>query len=714
MSRTPRSADEADPSGARKLRGAAIIAFILAPLLAIASGVLMFGELRASRAQQALVERSFQTREQVQRVFSLMQDAETGQRGYVITGQPGFLDPYEKAVARIDPEVARLEALAANLPGQKERLTELRRRAHLKLDEMATVLTIREQEGVEAAMSRVSGGLGKIEMDRIRVLIGELLAASDGHLERQKAVANSRAMQTYMAAAFALLLLGVSIIVAALLVISQFRLRQRLMEEREQEAIRHRAIFQNSMDALVILNPSGSIEQVNPAADRMFGYRPGELERRDSSAIAEIAPGEGLFLRRLALRGSPALGASRELTGRRSNGETFPAEVVLGSMRLSDGVHVVAAIRDISERKAAERAQEEFISTVSHELRTPLTSISGSLGLMQGGAAGEMPERAQRLIQIAKTSCDRLVRLINDLLDIQKMAAGRIEIHPARLDLRDVAFAARDALAAFAGERGATVLVAVGQSPAIVMGDFDRLVQVTVNLLSNAIKFSPPDATVSVSISETDHDITLRVSDQGPGVPEQFQPQLFRRFAQADASHIRAVGGSGLGLAISREIVERHHGAIALESTGPQGSVFTMRLPRVAHPTVLVDPSAGGGTAANILHIDDDTELSDVIGEALRNVGRVHALRTLRQARDWLATRRPDLVILDIDLPDGSGADLLPELADKAPVLVYSGQDLEGLALPGVEAILIKSRVSFEQLTEAAEALVRRREREDV
>jgi two-component sensor histidine kinase len=332
---------------------------------------------------------------------------------------------------------------------------------------------------------------------------------------------------------------------------------------------------------------------------------------------------------------------------------------------------------------------------------------------MQGGAVGEMPERAQRLIQIAKTSCDRLVRLINDLLDIQKMASGRIEIKPQRLDLRDVAMAARDALASFADERGADLIVDLGPSPAPVMGDFDRLVQVTVNLLSNAIKFSPPEAEVSLSISETEHDITLRVSDQGPGVPEQFQPQLFRRFAQADGSHIRAVGGSGLGLAISREIVERHNGAVELESTGPDGSVFIMRLPRGAQQMERRQASATSAAAA-ILHIDDDRELSHVIAAALDHLGGFHSVRTIRETREWLAAHTPDLVILDIDLPDGSGSELLPELTPKVPVLVYSGQDLEGMSLPGVEAVLIKSRVSFEQLTQAVETLVRRKKTEDV
>jgi PAS domain S-box-containing protein len=708
--------DAARSANSRGLRGAAIIAFIVAPLLAAISGLLMFGELRATRAQQVLIEHSFRTREQVQRVFSLMQDAETGQRGYVITGQADFLEPYSRAVTQIDLELVRLEVLAAEIPDQRPALLELRRHTHQKLREMGTVITIRDREGAAAAFARVAEGRGKTQMDVIRTLIEQLRTASDEHLHRQQEIADRRAAQTYLVAAFGLLLLGASIIVAALLVVSQFRLRQRLSEEREQETIRHRAIFENSMDALVILNPSGSIEQVNPAADRMFGYAPGELERRDASVIAEIAPGEGVFLRRLALRGSPALGASRELTGRRSNGETFPAEVVLGAMRLADGVHVVAAIRDISERKAAERAQEEFVSTVSHELRTPLTSISGSLGLMQGGAAGEMPERAHRLIQIAKTSCDRLVRLINDLLDIQKMQSGRIDIRPQPLDLRDVAVAARDALSSFAGERGTTVIVDFGPPAAPVMGDFDRLVQVTVNLLSNAIKFSPPEATVQLTIGQTDHDVTLRVCDEGPGVPEQFQPSLFRRFAQADGSHIRAVGGSGLGLAISREIVERHGGAIGLEQTGVDGSIFLVRLPRSAHPTPRAEAPAAATNAAlpSILHIDDDAELSDVIAAALDKVGRTVGVRTVKAARTWLVADMPDLVILDIDLPDGSGADLLPELVGKTPVIVYSGQDLDGLPLPGVEAVLIKSRVSFEQLTQAAEALIRRDEREDV
>ncbi len=178
----------------------------------------------------------------------------------------------------------------------------------------------------------------------------------------------------------------------------------------------------------------------------MFGYSARELDRRDVSLLIDIAvDGDGEFLKRLgASQGALEGGLLRQMEGTRRNGETFPVDVALGAMHLPTGIHVVAIVRDISERRRIEQMKAEFVSTVSHELRTPLTSIAGSLGLLAGGAVGPLPEKAARLIQIAQANSQRLVRLINDILDIEKIESGKLRLDMVPLDLRDIAARAID------------------------------------------------------------------------------------------------------------------------------------------------------------------------------------------------------------------------------------------------------------------------------
>uniref|UniRef100_UPI002811FF3E CHASE3 domain-containing protein n=1 Tax=Phenylobacterium sp. TaxID=1871053 RepID=UPI002811FF3E len=807
---------------ARQVRGgrAGVAALLLAPLLFIVTAALMFDALAGVERQRRTLERSYETRTQIQRVFSLLQDAETGQRGYVITGQPAFLEPYNAARAQLDAQLAALDRRFADTPAQAARMAELRRLTDAKVSDMSAVIVLRQSQGAAAAAERVRLATGKRLMDAIRVVVAEMIAeesrrVAEGH---DQAVTQGRQAQ-WIAGAVSLLLLA-SLLGAAVLLHRRDRARARLMAAVEWESTRQRAIFENTMDAIVLLNPSGSIETINRAAERMFGYERSELLRRDSATLVDFAPGEGLFLRRLAVRGDPALGEAREFTARHKDGHTFPVEVSLGAMRLRDGLHLVAALRDITERKAAERLKEEFVSTVSHELRTPMTSISASLGLMAGGAAGPLPDKAARLVHIAKTSCDRLVRLINDLLDMQKIAAGKMDLNMVELDLREVAGSAIEAIGGYARERKVSLALEAPAAPMRVRGDADRLVQVLVNFLSNAVKFSPEGAEVRLQIREDGERAVADVRDQGPGVPEAFQPSLFGRFAQANSSATRSTGGTGLGLAISREIAERHGGAVSLAESGPDGSVFRLALPMAASrppqpppraadvliceadpemaaamregveaqgfsaavlpgadgleaalgggryellllglrlsegnglsviqrlrgqgvalpPTIIVsgepsgqfagvpiadwittplDPTRlrravtdvlGDPSRVRILHLEDDVELAAVVGAALQGCGSLEAVHTLAEAMAAVRRRRPDLVILDIGLPDGSGLDLLPVLNDPAPgppVIVYSGQEIEPELVQEVQAVLTKSRVSFDALTDTVRA----------
>ncbi|MFN7108048.1 MAG: response regulator [Brevundimonas sp.] len=786
-------------------------------------------EFRSNRVVRDEIDRSYQTRSQIQAVFSLLQDAETGQRGYVITGDDRFLEPYDSATRQLD---AQLEILGRLFQTQREQSEDFERLDALsarKLQLMQTGIDARTTQGAAAGMAAVASGQGKLVMDEVRVIVGRMTDVEARALERYTRTAQVRTTRTeVMVGALFLILLAV-VVGAAVLVWRYIHTRQTLLLNIQATAARQAAIFDGAMDGIVTLNPSGSIESVNAAAAQMFGYEAAELDRRDVSLLIDIAPdGQGEFLKRLgASQGALEGGLLRQMDAQRKTGETFPVDVALGAMTLPSGVHVVAIIRDISERRRMEQLKDEFVSTVSHELRTPLTSIAGSLGLLAGGVAGVLPEKAARLIQIAQANSQRLVRLINDILDIEKIESGKLRLDMVPLDLRDIAKRSVEGVSGYADDLNVRLLLSDGE-PVSVRGDADRLIQVVTNLLSNALKFSPSGGQVRVTVDPTTRLARLSVVDEGPGIPDAFRARIFSKFAQADGSDTRAKGGTGLGLAIAREIAERHGGRLWFESAEGQGATFHLDLPLVEEtrattdtdgprlliveddadaaeilremlerdgfaadvvptgrealsaartgvysallvdlqlpdadgigliralrakpetrdlPVVVVSADTARGMARGrslevvdwlekpfdqdrlraavaaiyqrttdrkprILHVDDDRDILEVTASALGASVDIVQAESLASARAELAKFKPDLVILDLGLPDGSGMELLHDLGDETgrtvPVIVYSAQEMDGALADRVEAVLTKSRTSLAGLARTVRRL---------
>jgi signal transduction histidine kinase len=243
----------------------------------------------------------------------------------------------------------------------------------------------------------------------------------------------------------------------------------------------------------------------------------------------------------------------------------------------------------IEERERLERLKDEFISVVSHELRTPLTSIHGSLNLAVGGKLGELPPQAHRFLEIAYRNSQRVVRLVNEILDLQEIESGEIALRARAVELAPLLEDAIEANQAYAG-RFEVRIALDGEPPAAkVVADPDRLLQVLANLLGNAARFSPPGGTVRVRATRLAGVVRVSVSDRGPGIPEEFRARVFERFARADASSGRGEG-SGLGLSISRAIVERLGGRIGFESEIGRGTTFHLELAEWSE-----EAAAGGG-----------------------------------------------------------------------------------------------------------------------
>ncbi len=359
---------------------------------------------------------------------------------------------------------------------------------------------------------------------------------------------------------------------------------------------RIKRLLDDTHDSIFMFDPDTlRFVYLNRGAVESMGYTHAELLELTPYRLKPLLP-EPLFRARIAplLTGEKTV-LNFETVHRRKDGSEFPVDVLLQLVHEHGRRGVfVAIVRDITARKQVERLKNEFVSTVSHELRTPLTSIRGALGLLEGGAAGELPEKGRELVQIAHRNAQRLSRLINDILDIEKIASGKMPFDLRPYSLMSLVEQAVAANRSYAEQHGVRVAISARLGPAEVRVDAGRFQQVMDNLLSNAAKFSPAGATVEVAVERRPDHLQVAISDRGPGIPAEFRARLFEKFSQVDASDTRARGGSGLGLAISREIVERMGGRIGFDTEEGVGTTFRVEFPhwREASPAAPA-PHAG-------------------------------------------------------------------------------------------------------------------------
>jgi signal transduction histidine kinase len=268
----------------------------------------------------------------------------------------------------------------------------------------------------------------------------------------------------------------------------------------------------------------------------------------------------------------------------RHDGSAFPVEYSANPL-LEEGIisGMVVAFQDVSERRRLERMKDEFISTVSHELRTPLTSLRASLGLITSGTLDKRPEKQRQMLDMAIGNCDRLIRLVNDILDFEKVEKGKLPLDRQPVEAIDLLRRAADV--AYTAASQVHITVRVDAAHVQVLCDEERILQVLNELVANAIKFSPPDTAIRLSAqpgkenSDGSDEVCFTVEDEGRGIAAEKLERIFERFQQGDASDSRALGGTGLGLALCRSIVEQHGGRIWAESAPGKGSQFHFTLP---------------------------------------------------------------------------------------------------------------------------------------
>lgn len=694
-----------------------VLAFLFVPLSILCVQILISREFDEARAMRATAEHTVATRDRLSELLTLHLDAETGVRGYVITQNPDFLGPYLRAIPKRDQAFSALR-----LRADRQRLAQLDRL--LAVSDRKLSLAERNVEDVRAgnasvAQARIAQGEGRATMDEIRAMISAMDAEETAHLADQtRFAAQSRDQVQH---AVTLLLLGVAFVLALVTIFISISIRQRrqALESSRHLAMRQRAMFDGAVDGMLWLDGSGHILRMNPSISRMFGYSEQEMLGQHNLVLMEhdYTPQESQgWLATVGIAGADGAGRRQEFTGKRADGSTFETEVAISRVETESddptAPRFVASIRDISGRKRAERMKTEFVSTVSHELRTPLTSIGGSLGLVMGGAAGPLEDKARRLIGIAHSNCERLIRLINDILDIEKIESGKMEFDLRRMQIGPLVRRTREAMTGFAEQHGVTIKTMVPPWPQCVMGDPDRLEQLVTNLLSNAIKHSREGGVVEVECTQHLGMARIAICDRGAGIPLDFRDRIFGKFAMADASDSRAKGGTGLGLSIVREIAQRHGGAVGFSDREGGGTIFHVDIP-LAKEQRISEREADQDLPA-VLHLDDDADCLSVVASSLSGKTRVIPATTLRDARFILSTEPIRAVVIDIGLGDESGLGLVDEIRGtrpNMPIVLFTAFD-NTRDTQGADRLLVKSRASIEDLAQTVMALLARRERE--
>ena len=477
---------------------------------------------------------------------------------------------------------------------------------------------------------------------------------------------------------------------AVLGVIQDITERKRAQQALQESEERYRDLAENAAELIQSASAQGQFLYVNRAWRQTLGYSEEEIARLSITDI--ISPRHLTHCQQVlaAIMAGETVNDVETVFVAKNGTEI----IVEGSVncRLVDGKAAATSgiFRNVTARREIEKMKNEFVSTVSHELRTPLTSIRGALGLLAGGLLSADPSKARRMVDIAVANTDRLVRLINDILDIERIESGRVKMEKRACEATSLMLQAVDSVRELADK--AAVKLEVSAGPGRILADPDRVIQTLTNLLDNAIKFSPQGSTISLNLGRQNGDMLFEVKDRGRGIPADRLTVIFERFQQVDASDRREKGGTGLGLAICRSIVEQHGGRIWVESVLGQGSSFYFTLPVMEEQVVTVIPAVAAG-ARTVLVCDDDASILAVVQELLEQRGYgVVAVGSGREAVKQAVAQLPDAILLDLLMPEMNGWETMTALRERPetceiPIIILSVLPPRDLRKTDVEVV---------------------------
>ncbi|MBI4302090.1 MAG: PAS domain S-box protein [Chloroflexi bacterium] len=510
-------------------------------------------------------------------------------------------------------------------------------------------------------------------------------------------------------------------------------------KQAEEAAERERRRLEQLVDmspvgVFVVEAPSGSVSYTNREAQRIAGlpYQPDDHLTKYEQALVYRRPDGSIYkpeelpLQRALYRGENV--RAEEVRFELPDGHSVPTLVDAAPLFSLDDkiIGAIAIIQDITPLEEIERLRNEFLGMVSHELKTPLTAIKGAAALVLESSRTLDATDTRELFGIINEQADRLRDMMDNLLDMSRIEAGALSVSPEPADLRDIIDAASVSFARSISDR--KLLVHVPESLPLVYADQSRVVQTITNLLDNAVKFSPPVTSIAMEVEPEAEQVTVRVHDQGRGIPEDKLPHLFKKFSRVHEDKSGRLSGSGLGLAICKGIVEAHGGRIWVESAGvDQGSTFSFTLPvargaKIKSTSILPAQRAThlgrvsrAGERTRILAVDDDPQILRYLQRALVEKGyRFVATDDPSQFVKLIELEEPDLVLLDLKFPKGSGFDLLQRLREFSgvPVIILTASrgDEDAVRALGMGADdYITKPFSPSELVARIEATLRRR-----
>jgi PAS domain S-box-containing protein len=685
------------------------IALVLGVLTLISVGVVAARRISLMNEEARLAEHSQEVIAQVQRVLALEVDAETGARGFAITAENPFLEPYTESRARIDEAIARLTALVADNPSQMARARELAAAVARHTAALAQLIEVRRASGFEAARQFMSLDQGTRVMDQTRIVADAMIQDEQNMLVERKRRAATGFQWTRAAALAGAVAVVLALMLAVIQMATELQKRraaeasvrsayqeveqkvkartlelERALEQLQVSEEQFRVVAELSPVYLFRTDAHGAWEFVSTSFVTFTGLPP---ERARGFGWTEAVDPEdrGHLLNAWQAATSARRPFDAECRFRSKDGQSrwFRIRVV---PRLPDDAggnpSWIGAAVDIHDLKdalsaraialghaqeaqrdseAANQLKDEFLATASHELRTPLNAIVGWAHVLKVGEVTQ--EERSHAVDAIERNAKAQTRLIEDMLDVSGMIQGRLNMAVSSVDLRTAVQEAIATVSPAARARNLQLDVQVGDEPVIIDGDPKRLQQVAWNLLSNAVKFTAKGGHVWVQVERMGSRARLRVEDNGEGIDPAFLPHVFESFRQGPSATMRT--GLGLGLAIVRRLVELHGGTITADSAGPgRGASFMVTLPlHVSAP--LASVAAGGKQPASLVGVkvliaEDDDDSAAALAAVLRLHGcHVLTARTASECLRMLGDWHPDVLLCDVGLPDDDGYSLL-------------------------------------------------------
>jgi len=667
--------------------------------------------------------------DQVEQMLSTLKDAETGQRGYLLTGDDTYLEPFSDAVKNIDGQLAALsaQAKAGTLPG--EDVAEISRLTGQKLAELDQTINLRRSKGLPAALVIVNTNSGKLLMDALRAAASRMIDRENSALSVSLAHASSLAFYSGLVVVVTGILDVLTLVWAYRRITGEIRSRDAAALELYRQKNLLEVTLASIGDAVMVADTQGRITFLNEVAETLTGWKSHEAINQPCAAVFKIINEESREtvespVDRVLLVGT-IVGLANHTVLIRKDGSELPIDDSGAPIREPDGTlrGAVLVFRDFSEHKAAERqmiqanealrsanqAKDQFLAALSHELRAPLTPVLAALTSWQ--ADSQLPPDLLADIKVARRNVELEARLIDDLLDLTRIAKGKLSLNLETSGAHDLVESVVAMYRSQLVDKRANLSIELKAARQYLKADLARLQQVFGNILNNAIKFMDPGGRIAItSHNDAQGRLVIAFTDTGIGMSKDTLARIFLPFEQGRDP--RSNPGLGLGMSIAKALVDSHGGEIAAASAGPEmGSVFTVTLPTVDQPEREApapsnshEPNNRIGKNFSILYVEDHVDSAEMLTRLLRSLGyQVETCGTVADAIRLASQRKFDLLLSDIGLPDGSGIDLIAQVRQRSsiPAIALTGfgmeRDVEAYRTAGFNSHIAKP-VTIEKL----------------